>query len=91
MMRILMITLLAILLAGCATTTPQVPTGLALPPPPAGLKTCLNQAGVALPRRGLTVAEVERFWKTDRLAIVAQRRCGARMMAFYESLRARWR
>jgi hypothetical protein len=46
---------------------------------------------VTIPDRELTVGEVERLWAQDRLRIVIMRKCGVRIVAWYEHLRATWR
>lgn len=78
----------ALLLAGC---DPQGAPAQELPPLPADIVACLKQSGVEIPKRALTVADVERLWKTDRLRIVVMRNCGARAIAWYGELRARWK
>lgn len=67
------------------------PASTPLPPIPAELRTCLAGAGVEIPDGPLTVGQVERLWKQDRLRIVAMRQCGTRLLAFYDDLRRSWR
>ena len=82
---------LGLLLAGCDEQYPALPPDTKLPPIPNELRQCLNRAGVKVPHRQLTVGEVERFWKTDRLAIVTMRQCGNRLITWYDALREQWR
>lgn len=79
-----------LLLTGCDEQNP-IPPNSQLPPFPADLSACFKQAGVTLPNRKLTAGEVEKFWKTDRKAIVVQRLCGARVESWYAALRRDWR
>jgi hypothetical protein len=46
---------------------------------------------VTIPDRELTVGEVERLWAKDRLRIVVLRKCGLRIVAWFEYLRANWK
>lgn len=62
-----------------------------LPPLPNDLRVCLQRSGIDIPKRALTVGEIERLWKEDRITIVAMRNCGNRIIAFYNTLRKRWR
>jgi hypothetical protein len=71
--------------------TPQQRQVKYLPPIPADIQTCLRQSGITLPNRQLTVAEVEKLWKQDRLRIVVMRSCGDRLLAWYAVLRKHWR
>jgi len=74
------------MLAAC-NDAPGFAPGMTLPPLPAGTATCLKGAGVPIPARNLTVAEVEALWKQDRYRIAAMRQCGSRLVAFYSALR----
>jgi hypothetical protein len=67
------------------------PPATPLPPLPVELKSCLKGAGVTIPDRELTVGEVEKLWAQDRLKIVVMRKCGARVVSWYATLRATWR
>lgn len=81
-----------LLLAGCDDEQMHnLPPNTRLPPLPVSLRQCLQRSGVAVPHRRLTVGEVERLWRTDRLTIVAMRQCGNRINAFYNTLQKRWR
>lgn len=77
-----------LVVAGC---DPQGAPAQELPPLPADIVACLKASGVDIPKRALTVQDVERLWKTDRLRIVVMRNCGARAIAWYSDLRARWK
>lgn len=46
---------------------------------------------VEIPDRALTVGDVERLWKTDRVRVVVMQRCGGRLIALYDQLRRTWR
>jgi hypothetical protein len=78
-------------LAACNESAPKPPAHTPLPPIPADIQACLKGAGVKIPDRALTVGEVERLWGQDRLRIVVMRRCGGRLIAWYEELRANWK
>ena len=81
-----------LLLAGCVDDRMRnLPPNTPLPPLPADLVQCLQRYGVDVPRRRLTVGEVERLWRHDRVTIVAMRQCGARIRGWYETLRRDWR
>jgi hypothetical protein len=79
-----------VFLAGCVESS-KPPAHTPLPPIPADIQACLKGAGVKIPDRALTVGEVERLWGQDRLRIVVMRRCGGRLVAWYEELRANWK
>lgn len=81
----------ALLLAGCDEELNLPPPNTPLPPIPADIVQCLQRAGVDVPHHRLTVGEVERLWRTDRLTIVAMRQCGTRMRSWYSTLQQRWR
>jgi hypothetical protein len=66
-------------------------TAVTLPPLPTDIAACLKKSGVKVPNRALTVEEVERFWKTDRLTLVVMRNCGDRVLAFYNAIRGKYR
>ncbi|WP_407122726.1 hypothetical protein [Bradyrhizobium sp. STM 3561] len=44
-----------------------------------------------MPRKVLTVAEVESLWKQDRVRLVVEQRCGKRFLAWYGDLRKGWK
>lgn len=77
--------------SSCKEQVNPPPKNTRLPPMPADLKACLQQYGVEIPDRDLTVADVERFWKEDRRRIVVMRQCGSRFVAWYASLRKKWK
>jgi hypothetical protein len=77
-------------LTGCVSSSSPPPATL-LPPLPTELRSCLKGAGVTIPDRALTVGEVEKLWAKDRLKIVVMRKCGARLVRWYDHLRANWR
>jgi hypothetical protein len=77
-------------LTGCVNSS-KPPPATPLPPLPTDLKSCLKGAGVNIPDRALTVGEVEKLWVKDRLRIVIMRKCGVRVVAWYEHLRANWK
>lgn len=87
----LALVLIAMPLAACDQSVNALPPSTQLPPMPADLRACLERSGVDIPDRALTVAEVERLWKQDRLRIVVMRNCGRRVIAWYDDLRKGWR
>jgi hypothetical protein len=82
--------LTALALTACVESV-SPPPATPLPPLPTELKSCLRGAGVTIPDRELTVGEVERLWAKDRLRIVVLRKCGLRIVAWFEYLRANWK
>lgn len=56
---------------------------------PADLRACAETSGVAIPAGPLTVAQVERLWKDDRVRIAVLRNCARRALAFYDAQRKR--
>jgi hypothetical protein len=56
---------------------------------PADLRACVAVSGVKIPQRALTVAEVERLWKDDRVRFAVVRGCFRRALAFYDSQKKR--
>jgi hypothetical protein len=82
--------LTALALTACVESA-SPPPATPLPPLPTELKSCLKGAGVTIPDRELTVGEVEKLWAQDRLKIVVMRKCGARVVSWYATLRATWR
>lgn len=83
-----MLVLTGILLAGCETSTSPVGQ---LPTVPADIQTCFRKGAGVLPDKALTVFEVESLWKQDRVRIAVMQRCGNRMIAWYNELRAGWK
>lgn len=79
---------LGLLLAGCARSVEPPPGGI--PDIPPDIRACFRGV-VDVPDRDLTVAEVERLWKQDRVRAAASARCGARLIAWVDALRAGWR
>lgn len=79
--------LLGALLAGCS---PSGSVSSALPTVPADIQVCFRQEAVKVPQKALTVAEVESLWKQDRVRIVALRRCGQRLVTWYDGIRKAW-
>jgi hypothetical protein len=80
-------------LGGCITTSsvPAAPEKDRLPDVPGDISRCFNGAAVGnVPDRDLTVEEVERLWKSDRVRAVVSQRCGKRFVAWYGDLRAGW-
>lgn len=61
-----------------------------LPDIPADIRACFVGV-VEIPAGPLTVGDVERLWKSDRLRAVVMRRCGTRLVLFYDHLRRTWR
>ena len=90
-MKILLVLPLALLLGGCPDGQPSLPPDTKLPPFPGDIAACFKRAGVEIPQRALTAGEVERLWASDRITIKAKTLCGARAVAWYNDLRAKWR
>lgn len=92
MKRLFILPLVALALAGCDPLA-QVPAlDTPIPAIPAALRKCIESAaGVNIPRRALTVGEIERLWKSDRVTIVVLRKCGRQLIAFHDTLRKGWR
>lgn len=87
------VVLAAALLAGCAKEPPVLPVAAEknrLPDIPAEIRRCFNGALGEPPDRDLTIEEVERAWKADRVRAVVLDRCGDRFVAWFDALRARW-
>jgi len=80
---------LALTLAGCGDRI-SLPAA-SLPNAPLDLRQCFNRSVGKLPNRSLTVAEVERAWKSDRLRAVVMQRCGKRFVAWYGALQGGWK
>ena len=81
--------LTAMLLTACEEFG-SPPATTQLPPIPEDIRTCFVGV-VDIPDRALTVGDVERLWKTDRVRSIIMRRCGLRVLTFYDELRANWR
>lgn len=85
----LLVAALAIALGGCqpgTTVQGQLPTV------PADIQSCFrDNSPVKVPRKALTVAEVESLWKEDRVRAVVLRKCGQRFHVWYDELQKRWR
>ena len=75
-------------LAACGPSEQTVPSQL--PHPPADIQSCFRSA-VGLPDKDLTIAEVEALWKVDRYRLAVNKRCGVRLLQWYESLRVNWK
>lgn len=84
-----MLVLTPLLLAGCEVSGNGA--SVRLPPAPADIQMCFRQSGVVIPNRALTVADVESLWKQDRVRLVVMQRCGNRILAWYDQLRAGWK
>lgn len=89
-MKSVFVVLAALALAGC-NPTEGTPPKQKLPPLPADLVACFQKSGVDIPQRDLTVEDVERLWKSDRMRIVVMRNCGLRVTSWYGDLRSKWR
>lgn len=76
------------LLAGCEPSS-KPPTD-ALPDIPPDIRTCFRGV-VDIPDRDLTVADVERLWKQERVRASVMARCGKRLIVWIDQLRANWR
>ena len=77
---------LALMLGACGTLAPSISAPIELPVIPTSLTRCERPS--ALPTAALSVADVERYWARDRVALV---KCGANIAAldrFYDGLRA---
>lgn len=89
-MRIFAAAIVCLFLVGCTDENGPTPT-TKLPPVPADLQKCFRESGVVVSDRDLTVADVESLWKIDRFRIVVMRKCGQRLIAWYDELRVNWR
>lgn len=89
MKQLLVLLPIAVLLGGCPgrDETAQV----SLPPVPTDIKTCFREAGIVVPHKDLTQAEIESLWKNDRLRLKVQNKCGKRFLTWYEDLRSKWK
>lgn len=88
--------LVPMLLAGltaCASRPAAPPPAVVVRPQlveiPADLRKCVATSGVTVPDRPLTVAEVERLWKDDRVRLAIVRNCLRRALAFYDDQKRR--
>lgn len=79
-----------LMLLGACDESDSPPTSTPLPPLPADIRTCFVGV-VDIPARALTIGDVEKLWKTDRVRAVVMQRCGVRLLAFYDDLRRSWR
>jgi hypothetical protein len=78
-----------LLLAGC---NPPGSVTSTLPMAPADIQACFRtHSPVKVPRKALTVAEVESLWKEDRVRAVVLRKCGTRFLSWYEALQRGWK
>ena len=88
---ILPLALIATLLAGCDPSDSRLPPpGTRLPAIPADIRTCFKGV-VEIPDRDLTVGDVEKLWKQDRVRAVVSQRCGTRLVGWYGQLRSKWK
>lgn len=74
----------ALLLTGCAASTPSASARIGLPSLPTALTRCERPS--ALPAATMSRADVERYWARDRAALV---RCGANvagLVGYYDRL-----
>lgn len=78
------------LLSACVGSGDKPPASAVLPLIPADIRACFVGV-VEIPAGRLTVGQVERLWKSDRVRAIAMRRCGARLIKFYDDLKANWR
>ena len=88
-----MIACLSLALAGCGTSDslPHVSTRPALPEVPADIQECFSNSRLTvIPDRNLTVADVERLWASDRFRVIAQQKCGSRLIDWYAAIRTKW-
>jgi hypothetical protein len=82
---------LLVALTGCASKPAPTPVIVRtnLIAIPADLRKCVETSGVDIPDRALTIAEVEKLWKQDRVRIAVLRNCAKRALAFYDAQRKR--
>jgi hypothetical protein len=84
------IALLALLLlAGCGAEHGGSVAN-SLPTVPADIQLCFRKSLPGIDR-ALNIGEVEALWKQDRVRYVVMRRCGQRLLAWYEDLRTNWK
>lgn len=81
--------LIAMPLSGCFESDSTSPGKL--PSVPADISICFRDSGAVPQPKALTVAEVESLWKQDRVQVVVLKKCGNRFLAWYNSLRRRWK
>lgn len=79
---------LPMLLTGCVESA-KPPASTPLPDIPTDIRTCFVGV-VEIPPGRLTVGDVEKLWKIDRVRSIAMRRCGTRLIAYYDQLRRSW-
>ncbi len=85
------VVLLTALALGACAPQPSATVSGSLPSVPADIQACFRDGPVKVPRKVLTVAEVESLWKQDRVRLVVEQRCGKRFLAWYGDLRKGWK
>lgn len=85
----LLLALIALPLAACGPSD-NTSTTTALPSVPADIQACFRAAG-NVPDKALNAGEIEALWKSDRVKVAVNARCGARALSWYESLRVNWK
>lgn len=92
-LRILAVLCLATPLVACnPSADPRHKTNVKIPRAPEAVRKCINETNlVTIPNRDLSVAEVERLWKNDRLRFVIVKKCGQQLDQWQEQLHSRWR
>lgn len=81
--------LISMALAGCETS--GNPPASQLPPVPTDIQMCFRASAAVIPERALTVYDVESLWKVDRVRFVVMKKCGVRLIAWYNELRVSWK
>lgn len=84
--------LLVIGLSACADRQSlDVPLNIkTLPPVPEDIRRCFSLGFGSLPDGPLTVGQVEQLWSDDLVRARAIRRCGQRLVEWYDDLRDSW-
>ena len=85
----LLLALIVLPLAACGPSDKGAVSSQ-LPPVPADIQTCFRAASGG-PDKALNAGEIEAMWKNDRVKVAVNARCGARVLAWYESLRVNWK